>query len=391
MKFLSTFILATILFFFNTCFAQLETTTYLKKITNHYVSIIDSLDINNNRFPRSLNEDGSIRFVKSKDWTSGFFPGVLWQLYSYSNEDFLKESAIEWTKLLEQEQFNDNNHDIGFRIMCSFGNGYRLTESETYKNVIIESAKTLLSRFDKNIGAIKSWNSGGKPNWNYPVIIDNMMNLELLFKATELTGDSIYFKVAIKHANTTLKNHFRSDFSTYHVVDFDSSTGDIIRKVTHQGYADESAWARGQSWALYGFTMTYRFTKDEKYFDYAKRIASFLMRHPNLPKDFVPYWDYDSPDIPDTYRDVSAAAIMASALYELSKYDNDNKDYVYHADRIIRNINDKYLLKESDKPFYTTSSVGNYNKNSEINVPINYADYYLIEALLRRLEISNDL
>ncbi len=281
------YILILKIFLLNACSEQINPQLNLEKITNHYLNNIDSLKENTYKIPRSLNEDGTIRFVKSNDWTSGFFPGTLWQLYSFSNNIRLKQEATRLTKLLEKEQFNNNDHDIGFRIMCSFGQGYKINKSDEYKHIIIQSAKTLVSRFDSKIGAIKSWNSNnGK--WNYPVIIDNMMNLELLFKATQLSGDSTYYKVAVSHANTTLDQHFRNDYSSYHVVDFDSTSGKVLRKVTHQGYADSSAWARGQAWGLYGFTMTYRFTNNAKYLNQAVQIADFLIGHKNLPEDLIP-------------------------------------------------------------------------------------------------------
>lgn len=367
---------------------QINAGEYLTTVHEHFKNVILNYEADSSKIPRSFNEDGSIRFVKSYDWTSGFFPGVLWQLYIFSGNKKIKEAAVEWTNFIEKEQFNKNDHDIGFKIMCSVGQGYRVQKKDEQKKIIIQSAKTLISRFDAKIGAIKSWNSGnGK--WNYPVIIDNMMNLELLFKATELTGDSTYYNIAVSHANTTIENHYRADESCYHVIDYDSSSGKILRKVTHQGYSDESAWARGQSWGLYGFTLAYRYTKDTIYFNLAKNIALFLMNHPNLPEDYIPYWDYNSPDIPNTSKDVSAAAIMASSLYELSELDNRNEAYLNFADKIIESIYNNYLLNDSSKPFFTTSSVGNKNRNQEVGVPIIYADYYFIEALMRRWAINN--
>lgn len=367
---------------------QLDANFYLSTVNEHYKNLVKNFLPDSNKFPRSLNKDGSINFVVSNDWTSGFFPGILWQLYMYSGDKSLRQAAIEWTEFIRNEQFNSNDHDIGFRIICSFGQGYRVTNLEDYKNVIITAAGTLTKLFNPNVGAIQSWTNRAD-RWVYPVIIDNMMNLELLFKAAEFTGDSTYYYIAVSHANTTLKTHFRKNYSSYHVVDYNPESGAVKNKQTHQGYSDESAWARGQAWGLYGFTMAYRFTKDVNYLKQAKNIASFLMNHPNMPEDHIPYWDYNSPDIPNTIRDISAAAIMASALYELSELDNRNKEHLNFADKIIETIYSKYLLNDISKPFFTASSVGNKNKNQEISVPINYADYYFIEALMRRWAINN--
>ncbi|MBD0279175.1 MAG: glycoside hydrolase family 88 protein, partial [Flavisolibacter sp.] len=252
--------------------------------------------------PRTL-ENGNLKLVASGDWTSGFFPGELWLLYEYTGKNEWKTQAQAFTANIEKEKWNGGTHDMGFKIYCSFGNGYRLTKDAHYKDVIIQSAKTLSTRFNTTTGVIKSWDN--RKEWGYPVIIDNMMNLELLFAATRLTGDSSFYKIAVSHANNTIKNHFRPDNSSYHVVDYDTLTGKIVKKSTHQGYADESAWARGQAWGLYGFTMCYRETRINAYLQQAERIASFILNHPNMPKDWVPYWDFNAPNIPNELRDVS--------------------------------------------------------------------------------------
>ena len=196
-------------------------------------------------------------------------------------------------------------------MYCSFGNGYRLTGDTTYRSVILQSAKSLSKRFNPVAGVIKSWDHN-KAKWKFPVIIDNMMNLELLFEATKLTGDSSFYKIAISHADQTLKNHFRPDYSSWHVLDYDTQTGKVTQKLTAQGYSDESAWARGQAWALYGFTMCYRETQHPAYLDQAKAIAKFILNHKSIPADGIPYWDYNDPKIPAASRDASAAAITAA-------------------------------------------------------------------------------
>ncbi|HTD92709.1 MAG TPA: glycoside hydrolase family 88 protein, partial [Chitinophagaceae bacterium] len=273
--------------------------------------------------PRTI-ENGELKLVASRDWTSGFFPGELWFLYEATGEKDWEQQARLFTEKMEREKTNASSHDIGFKIYCSVGNGYRLTNDATYKDIIIQAARTLSTRFNPKVGCIRSWDHHSEV-WAYPVIIDNMMNLELLFAATRLSGDSSFYRIAVSHANTTMKNHYRPDNSSYHVVDYDTATGKVIKKNTHQGYADESAWARGQAWGLYGFTMCYRFTKDKRYLEQAEKIALFMLRHPHMPKDLVPYWDYDAPGIPNEERDASAAAVLASGLYELSTYKSQSR------------------------------------------------------------------
>lgn len=332
--------------------------------------------------PRTV-ENGKLKLVASGDWTSGFFPGELWYLYEFTGEKKWKEKADSFTRLIEKEKFNGVTHDMGFKIYCSFGNGFRLTNDPYYKEVIIQSAKTLSTRFNKTTGVIRSWDHH-KEKWQFPVIIDNMMNLELLFAATRLTGDSSFYKIAVSHANTTMKNHFRADFSSYHVVDYDTLTGKVISKMTHQGYADESAWARGQAWALYGYTMCYRETKDPRYLAQAESVASYLLSNPALPADGVPYWDFKDPGIPAVPRDASAAAVIASGLYELSGYSKQAKQYKAFADRVLNNLTKNYRSEiGANKGFILIHSTGNKPANSEIDAPINYADYYYLEALLR--------
>ena len=332
--------------------------------------------------PRTL-EGGKLKLVASKDWTSGFFAGQLWYLFELSKDPKWEKEARNYTVKIEKEKLNGSTHDMGFKIYCSCGNGYRLTAEQKYKDVIIQSAKTLSTRFNPIVGAIRSWDHN-QDKWQYPVIIDNMLNLELLFAATKLTGDSSFYKIAVTHANTTLKNHFRPDFSTWHVVGYDPLTGAIEKKSTHQGYTDESAWARGQAWALYGFTMCFRETKNPQYLQQAEKIAKFIFSNKNLPIDLIPYWDFDAPGIPDEPRDVSAAAIIASALYELSVYSEFENKYRLIADKMVKNITSQYRsARGANKGFILDHSTGHKPHNSEINVPINYADYYYIEALIR--------
>jgi rhamnogalacturonyl hydrolase YesR len=328
-------------------------------------------------------EKDNLKLVGSKDWTSGFFPGVLWYLYEYTGKKEWRDEAEKFTANIEREKINGGTHDMGFKIYCSFGTGYNLTKDAHYKEVLIQSAKTLSTRFNSAVGVLRSWDHS-KEKWDYPVIIDNMMNLELLFAATRLTGDSSFYKIAVSHANTTMKNHFRSDYSSYHVVDYDTATGKVIKKTTHQGYANESAWARGQAWGLYGFTMCYRETKNKAYLDHAEHIASFILNHPNLPKDLVPYWDFNAPGIPAEPRDASAAAVIASGLYELSLYSKNGKEYRKAADKIMESLTKYYRAPIGEaKGFILLHSTGSKPSNSEVDVPLSYGDYYYLEALLR--------
>jgi len=340
--------------------------------------------------PRTL-EKGALKLVPSKDWTSGFFPGVLWELYEYTHAAVWKEAATRFTAGMEKEKTNGHTHDMGFKIYCSVGTGYRLTKDAHYKEVIIQSARTLATRFNPVTGCIRSWDSNPQTaQWAYPVIIDNMMNLELLFEATKLSGDSSFYRIAVSHANTTLKNHFRSDYSSYHVVDYDTlHAGKVLQKSTHQGYASESAWARGQAWGLYGFTMCYRETHNPVYLQQAEHIATFILHNPHLPKDLVPYWDYNDPAIPNVPRDASAAAVMAAALYELSGYSENRLYYIAKADTMLQSLTGYYRSTIGEnKGFLLLHSTGNKPANSEIDAPLSYADYYYLEALLRSKKVG---
>lgn len=333
--------------------------------------------------PRTV-EKGQFKMVVSKDWTSGFFPAELWYFYQYTKDEKWLDLAKKYTEDIKKEQYNKGTHDLGFMVYCPFGNGYRLTQDTAYRSVIIQAAKSLSTRFNAKAGVIKSWDHN-TDKWKYPVIIDNMMNLELLFEATKLTGDSSFYKIAVSHANTTMKNHFRPDYSSWHVIDYDTLSGNVLQKVTAQGYANESAWARGQAWALYGYTLCYRETQNDSYLAQANGIANFILSSKITPEDGIPYWDYNDPKIPNAPRDASAAAITASALYELAGYSKANgKKYKVAADKILKSLSTKYVSKPgANYGFILEHSTGHLPAKSEIDVPINYADYYYLEALLR--------
>lgn len=337
-------------------------------------------------FPRSMSlKTNKVKKVPSKDWTSGFFVGNLWQLYALTGENRFKAKAEVWNKYMEKEKLNRTTHDMGFKIFCSYGKGilYSKENKEAYEKVIVESANTLITRYNPKVKALRSWDFNADI-WEFPVIIDNMINLELLFEASKITGDDTYKKIAINHANSTLQNHFRPDNSTFHVIVYDSISGKPKMKVTHQGYNDASSWARGQSWAVYGFTMAYRFTKDKAYLKQAEATANFFINHKNMPNDGIPYWDFNDPTIPNAPTDASAAAVMSSALLELYQYDL-NPAYLNYAKKVLAAFNTpKYVLDSSVKgPFILGHSTGNKPKDDEIDEPIVYADYYFLEALLR--------
>lgn len=377
----------------------------LEHIAEYVKDGLGAYPVDSTRIPRSLEHDGSIRGVPPRDWTSGFFAGILWQLAGVSSGDTFRSAAHNWTTLLERVASRRRDHDLGFRIYNSYGRGWRITGDSVYLPAIIRAADALVSRFNPTVGAIKSW-EGDWGGWVYPVIIDNMMNLELLFAATRITGDSTYFRVAERHAATTEEHHFRPDGSSYHVVDFDPGTGTARKRETHQGAYHESAWARGQAWGLYGFTMTYRETRDPRFLERARAIAAFILEHPNLPEDSVPYWDFDAPGIPDANRDASAAAIIASALYELHDHvpGEESVRYKEAADRLVSTLWNNYrvggdarIVNRGDTemedvnpwPFVLDQSVGNMNGPDEVGVPVIYADYYFIEALWRSLALKN--
>jgi hypothetical protein len=335
--------------------------------------------------PRSF-ENGQMITAGSRWWTSGFFPGVLWLLYENSRNPDLLRYAREYTARVEREQYTTDNHDVGFMLYCSFGNGLRITGDTAYKAVLLQGAKSLSSRFNPQPGLIRSWDSN--PNvWQYAVIIDNMMNLELLMWAGKNSGDTTFAHIARSHADKTQEQHFRADNSSYHVVSYDTVTGSPHIKQTHQGYADNSAWARGQAWGLYGYTMMYRETRNIRYLQQAEKIAAFLLHHPNMPADGVPYWDFNAPGIPSAPRDASAAAIMASALIELSAYagNDKQKQYLAMAEKQLRTLSSpEYLAGVGDNGYFILKhSVGSLPHHSEIDVPLTYADYYYLEALMR--------
>ena len=357
----------------------------LNRAEEHYLSMAKALMEQPGQLPRSFNAEG--RFITSNStwWCSGFFPGALWYLYENSKSDVVLNHARHFTALLEKEQYNKGTHDLGFMLYCSYGNGYRLTGAPSdYRSVLLNGAESLASRFNPVVGCIRSWDFGA---WKFPVIIDNMMNLEYLFWASKVSGDPKFRNIAISHADKTIKNHYRPDYGTYHVVSYDPETGLVDLKQTHQGFSDESTWSRGQAWGLYGYVVMYRETKDKRYLEWAKHIADFMLNHPNMPADKIPYWDFNAPTIPNTLRDASAGAITASALVELSGFVEPplSKTYLDAAETQIRTLSspEYFAEKGTNGNFILKHSVGAYPGKSEVDVPLTYADYYYVEALMR--------
>lgn len=361
---------------------------------NQYRGHLDTIDsIGHFVNPRTTLPDGSIWYVPVDDWCSGFFPGSLWYLGELTGDQDWSRRAADYTETLDSAQYLTWHHDVGFIIGSSYLNGYRLGKKEQYAPVVVNAAKSLATRFRPGAGVIQSWNVDkgwqSERGWACPVIIDNMMNLEIMFEATRLTGDSTFYDIAVSHANTTMAHHFRPDFSCYHVVDYDPATGDVRHRQTAQGYADESSWARGQAWALYGYTMCYRYTGDPNYIYQAIKVCDMIFNTPSMPDDLVPYWDYNAPNIPSEPRDASAAACTASALYELSTY-LPGRGYKELADKVVASLSSPAYRAATgeNNHFLLMHSVGSIPHGHEIDVPINYADYYYLEALLRKKKLD---
>lgn len=328
--------------------------------------------------------------VTQENWTSGFWAGLLWYDYEISNDANIKEKAIRYTdvlKTLAEKPVYD--HDLGFLIYCANGNAYRMTGEQKYKDMIIRGADSLANLFNPRVGTILSWPREVKPRkWPHNTIMDNMMNLEMLFHGAQLSGDKRLYNIAVSHADVTMKNQFRKDYTSYHVAVYDTIDGHFIKGVTHQGYADNTMWARGQSWAIYGFGMVYRETKDPKYLQFVQHVADAYIKR--LPKDLIPYWDFDDPKIPNAPKDVSAACITASGLIELSTYlpGKKGRHYLTIAKEILRNLSTQKYLSGKNNSAMLMHSTGNLPAGSEIDASIIYADYYYMEALVRLKQLE---
>lgn len=354
---------------------------------NMALSLIDSTG----KLPQSLDKNGNLVLCDPSWWVSGFFPGSLWYLYEYSGNEQFKTWAHLYSMRLEKEQYTTTTHDVGFIIGCSFGNGYRLSGNEYYVQVMQQAANSLAKRYHPQCRSIRSWDPAPwNRQWQFPVIIDNLMNLELLTTVAKQNGDDALAEIALEHAVQTLRNHFRNDYSSYHVVSYDTLSGRVSKRHTSQGYNHESLWARGQSWGLYGFTMMYRETGNRAFLEQAGNIARMLIMHPNMPNDGIPYWDFSDPSIPNTLRDASAASIMCSALIELSAYvsSSDSLLFINTAKKQLRTLSSSDYRNEpgTNGNFLLRHAVGHMPNQNEVDVPLIYADYYYVEAIMRMLK-----
>lgn len=332
----------------------------------------------------------SCRKATKEEWTSGFWPGVLWYDFENTKDPKIKQEAEKYTQSLGfLSRTSAYDHDLGFLVFCSYGNGYRLTGNPAYKQVLLNTADTLATLYNPKVGTILSWPRQIELNdWPHNTIIDNMINLELLFWAAKNGGGKKLYDIAVSHADHTMKNQFKPDYSCYHVALYDTITGKFIKGITHQGYSDKSMWARGQAWSIYGFTVCYRETHDKKYLDFAQKVADAYLKR--LPQDEVPYWDFDAPQIPNAPRDASAACVVASALLEMSTYLEGDSGLKYKNDavKMLKKLSTPAYLSGQSNPSYLLHSTGHWPNNSEIDASIIYADYYYIEALLRLKKIN---
>ena len=337
-----------------------------------------------NVFPKRW-QDGKLVTVRPQDWCSGFFPGSLWYLYENTKAEDLKAGAEKFTAIQDQVRHYTGNHDIGFMLMTSVGNALRLAPKPEYKGILLDGAEALTKRFRPEMKLIRSWGKldGTK---DYLVIIDNMMNLELLEWASKNGGSAKFDEIARIHANTTDANHFRPDNSAYHVINYDlKHPGNILEHRSGQGSPKAGGvWSRGHAWSIYGYTMFYRETKDPRYLERAIKSADFAINNPNMPADGVPYWDYACPG---EERDTSAGAIMASALLELAGFVEGEQAQKYHdfAVKALTSLaSPAYFAKVgTNGNFLLMHGVGHKPGKSEVDVPLNYGDYYFLEALTR--------
>jgi unsaturated chondroitin disaccharide hydrolase len=350
---------------------------------------LKTLPADSSQIPRSIaNGKTDWRFVNYRDWTCGFWPGILWYAYEYTNDNAWKQAAQRYSRaLFPLVDSAAIDHDLGFQVYTSIGNGYRLTNDTVYRSVLLRAADTLAKLYNPKVGTILSW-PREVPGVDWPLrhntIMDNMINLELLFWAAKNGGNKNLYDIAVKHAEITMQNHFRPDYSSYHVVVYDTATGKKIKGITHQGFSDSSMWARGQSWAIYGFTMVYRETKDKRFLDFAQQVTDVYLK--KLPADHIPYWDFNAPDIPAAPRDASAAAVTASALLELSTLVTDTAKataYRQQAEQMLQSLSSAAYQSRQVNNAFLLHSTGHKPNGGEIDASIIYADYYYIEALLR--------
>jgi unsaturated chondroitin disaccharide hydrolase len=366
---------------------------YCSAQTNRTLKELEPIDYT--MMPRNIMDSlntWSCRKASKEEWTSGFWPGILWYDYEATKDPKIKAEAEKFTASLGfLSKTPAYDHDLGFLVFCSYGNAYRLTKNPVYKKIILDTADSLATLFNPKVGTILSWPREVKArNWPHNTIMDNMINLEMLFWAAKNGGDKRLYDIAVSHANKTMKCQFRPDYSSYHVAVYDTVTGNLIKGVTHQGYADNSMWARGQAWAIYGFTVCYRETKNPEYLSFVQKVTDIYLK--GLPEDYVPYWDFSAPDIPNAPRDASAACVVASALLELSTYlDKDkSEEYKDAAVKMLKSLSSPAYQCGDAKPAFLLHSTGHWPNGSEIDASIIYADYYYIEALLRFKKLNEN-
>lgn len=337
--------------------------------------------------PRNIEGSDSVwacRKATPEEWCSGFWPGILWLDYENCADEAIRREASRFTSSLgyisERPAFD---HDLGFLMFCSYGNQYRLTHDANARKILLASADSLATLFNPKVGTLLSWPRNVEMLGGHNTIMDNMLNLELLFWAAKNGGSSRLHDIAVTHAETTMKYHFRPDGTCFHVAVYNPETGEFIRGMTHQGYSDNSTWARGQAWAVYGYTMVYRETQDPKFLAFACKAADVYLSR--LPEDMVPYWDFDDPEIPNAPRDASAAAIVASSLLELDNYctDTHHGRYRQAAEDMLASLGGDDYRSADFKDSFLDHSTGHKPAGSEIDASIVYADYYYIEALTR--------
>jgi len=366
---------------------------YCSVQTNRTLKELEPIDYT--MMPRNIMDSlntWSCRKVTKEEWTSGFWPGILWYDFEATKDSRIKVEAEKFTASLGFiSKIPAYDHDLGFLVFCSYGNAYRLTKNPVYKKIILDTADSLATLFNPKVGTILSWPREVKArNWPHNTIMDNMINLEMLFWAAKNGGDKKLYDIAVSHANKTMKCQFRPDYSSYHVAVYDTVTGNLIKGVTHQGYADNSMWARGQAWAIYGFTVCYRETKNPEYLSFVQKVTDIYLK--GLPEDYVPYWDFSAPDIPNAPRDASAACVVASALLELSTYLDKDKaeEYKDAAVKMLKSLSSPAYQCGDAKPAFLLHSTGHWPNGSEIDASIIYADYYYIEALLRFKKLNEN-
>jgi len=373
---------------------------HVMRVAAKKLAAFDSAHTDTSKFPTEAKGDKWV-LIPPYEWTSGFYPGALWYMYEYARATNPPEAeawrarAQRWTAGLKQEQFNRGTHDLGFMMFDSFGNGYRITKNAEYQKVLLQSAKSLAARYRPVTRMIRS--QGNMEDMDrYTVIIDNMMNLELLMWASENGGGTELRQIAISHADRALKEFFRPDGSTYHVVELNPNTGDVQRKYTAQGMADESCWSRGQTWAIYGFGYMYEVTKDQRYLDAAVKAAEYYLAH--LPADNVPPSDFNSGLDGLEFKDSSAACVASSALFRLSRLvpDAARKDkYSQAAVAALRAVTEPpYFSEGDDKAGMILYSARNFHASPNhrlTNTSLIWSDYYLLEAIHQYLALNQSL